>query len=327
VARHECPGLLLGAHGVAPSKSSLARRVARVLDGKSVRGPVARSFALGALTGAILVAAPLAALTLIPGGSKDAKSVSPALAKSAPSSVAAVAAVPTDLPSIIADGVSTAVTAVTPPTQAEAAQQARTASIAQAIAGATKARDVALVQAAQVSAQARAVAKAHAMDNGQIDRIIQMKAAGITPEYVQAMRVVAPRLRELEPANFAGIHSLGVTPEFARDLAAAGLRNLSADDLAEARAVGVTGDYARGMAAAGVPPNIDDYVQLRAVGVPVHYVVSVRKSGLPVRDADKIVEMWAVGVKPADMKARGKVHVDADPDPDPEDDSDPDPDG
>jgi beta-lactamase regulating signal transducer with metallopeptidase domain len=35
VARHECPGLLLGAHGVAPSKSSLARRVARVLDGKS----------------------------------------------------------------------------------------------------------------------------------------------------------------------------------------------------------------------------------------------------------------------------------------------------
>ena len=30
VARHECPGLLLGAHGVAPSKGSLARRVARV---------------------------------------------------------------------------------------------------------------------------------------------------------------------------------------------------------------------------------------------------------------------------------------------------------
>ena len=45
VARHECPGLLLGAHGVAPSKSSLARRVARVLDGKSVRGPAAGSFA------------------------------------------------------------------------------------------------------------------------------------------------------------------------------------------------------------------------------------------------------------------------------------------
>ena len=59
VARHECPGLLLGAHGVAPSRNSLARRVARVLDGKLVRGPAARSFALGVLTGAVLIAAPL----------------------------------------------------------------------------------------------------------------------------------------------------------------------------------------------------------------------------------------------------------------------------
>src|SRR5205085_583855 len=47
VARHECPGLLLGAHGVAPSKSSLARRVQRVLDGKLMRGPVARPFGIG----------------------------------------------------------------------------------------------------------------------------------------------------------------------------------------------------------------------------------------------------------------------------------------
>ena len=73
VARHECPGLLLGAHGVAPSKSSLARRVARVLDGKSVRGPAARSFALGVFVGAVLVAAPLAALTVAPAGTKESK--------------------------------------------------------------------------------------------------------------------------------------------------------------------------------------------------------------------------------------------------------------
>ena len=73
VARHECPGLLLGAHGVAPSKSSLARRVARVLDGKSVRGPVARCFAFGVFAGAVLVAAPLAALTLTPAAPKAPK--------------------------------------------------------------------------------------------------------------------------------------------------------------------------------------------------------------------------------------------------------------
>ena len=83
VARHECPGLLLGAHGVAPSKGSLARRVARVLDGASVRGPAARSFAAGVFVGAVAIAAPLAALTLTPKGTaENAKLAAAAAAKS-----------------------------------------------------------------------------------------------------------------------------------------------------------------------------------------------------------------------------------------------------
>ena len=73
VARHDSPGLLLGAHGVAPSKSSLARRVARVLDSKIMRGPVAGSFAAGVFVGAVAIAAPLAALTLVPNGTSSAR--------------------------------------------------------------------------------------------------------------------------------------------------------------------------------------------------------------------------------------------------------------
>src|SRR5690242_6434897 len=110
VARHECPGLLLGAHGVAPSKSSLARRVARVLDGKSVRGPVARGFAFGMFAGAVLIAATLAALTLTPGGPTLAKP----LAKGGQlpryyGRPVTMPDMPTDLPHIIASGVSTSV--------------------------------------------------------------------------------------------------------------------------------------------------------------------------------------------------------------------------
>src|SRR5262249_46331041 len=112
VARHECPGLLLGAHGVAPSKSSLARRVARVLDGKSVRGPAARSFALGVFSGAVLVAAPLAALTLTPAAPKTVAKAPSRVAASEPVTpyYPATPEVPTDLPHIIAKGVSTSVT-------------------------------------------------------------------------------------------------------------------------------------------------------------------------------------------------------------------------
>ena len=53
VARHQCRGTLLGAHGVAPSKSSLGRRVRRVLDQSPARGPSGRSWVAGFATGMV----------------------------------------------------------------------------------------------------------------------------------------------------------------------------------------------------------------------------------------------------------------------------------
>jgi beta-lactamase regulating signal transducer with metallopeptidase domain len=66
VARHECRGILLASHGVAPGRNSLSRRVRRVLDSSLPRTPVARGFAAGLALGVVAAAAPLAALTLVP---------------------------------------------------------------------------------------------------------------------------------------------------------------------------------------------------------------------------------------------------------------------
>ena len=110
VARHECSGLLLGAHGVAPSRSSLARRVARVLDSASRRGPVARPFALGVFVGAVVIAAPLAALNL--GPAKQASSTKTAAGQAINMNspyYTGSSNGPADLPHIIAQGVSTSV--------------------------------------------------------------------------------------------------------------------------------------------------------------------------------------------------------------------------
>jgi beta-lactamase regulating signal transducer with metallopeptidase domain len=343
VARHECPGLLLGAHGVAPSKNSLARRVARVLDGKSARGPVAQSFALGAFVGAVLIAAPLAALTLTPGGSE--KQVIAPRAASALAEIDTskpyypVTEPPADLPHIIARGVSTSVATVKAAVAAdsvEEARQARAEAIAEAAAEARSARRDALVEAAQAVKEARQAVRVKVLSNPHIDRIIEMKAVGVTPEYVNALRAAQPRLRAMEASEFAGLRSVGVSPEYARDLAAAGFRNLDANELSEARAIGLTGEYARGLASAGIPLDLDDYVQLRAVGVPLDYVRSIRRAGYSVRDADKIVQMWAVGVRPQDLgiaprgaaspKVRSRVVPPLPPrTPDPNDDSDGDP--
>jgi len=257
VARHECPGLLLGAHGVAPSRSSLARRVARVLDGKSVRGPVAGSFAVGVFVGAVLVAAPLAALTLTPAGAIQSKSRSSTVSASEPGSAyyPATPEEPTDLPHIIAKGVSTsvstAVAAVVPsvavadnggdfrivaPSGAKVSISHGTTIVASAT-GATltvyppdssgRSRVVAVAPngATAVSyasgAEAAAMAGASEARRGQesaIDRAVALKFVGVTPEYAASMKSVLPQLR-LSSDDLVELKAVGVTPEFIQERA------------------------------------------------------------------------------------------------------------
>jgi bla regulator protein blaR1 len=296
VARHECPGLLLGAHGVAPSKNSLARRVARVLDGKSVRGPVASSFGLGVFSGAVLVAAPLAALTLTPAAPKAAKAASGSVA-SREASLADYprpSEVPADLPSIIADGVSTSVsTAVAAATSA--AQYQSAAERAEAAREAQKDRADAIREARDAAREARSEAR-DAYGNDPIHRAIEIKVLGVTPEYIGAMRAAAPRLANLAVGDFTGMKAVGVTPQFARDLAAAGFPAITADELMEARAIGLSGGYVRAMRSAGVQGDLDDFVQLRAVGVDPAFAVRVKASGIRVLRVDDLVELRALGV-------------------------------
>jgi len=338
VARHECPGLLLGAHGVAPSKSSLARRVARVLDGKSTRGPVARPFALGVFAGAVLVAAPLAALTLTPTKPKPVKVA--ALKTASGQTIApyypetqATPELPADLGHIIASGVSTSVhTAVAAASVIAPGVVARSSGdfhsegpngatvdsvngtiTSRAPSGATSivyppdangrrkivarapngATSVTYVDAREELDRAK---RAERRRNPEIDRIIEMKAVGVTPEYIGAMRAAVPRLRSLDFGDFTGLKAVGVTPEYARSLVEAGFPSITADELTEARAVGVTGEYVRALRNVGVRGDLDDFVQLRAVGVDPAFAARVKASGIKTIDADDLVELRALGV-------------------------------
>jgi len=292
VARHECPGLLLGAHGVAPSKSSLARRVARVLDGRTVRGPVARSFAAGVFVGAVAVAAPLAALTLTPKAPEPTKKASSATAAAAPVDTSkpyySPSEAPTDLPSIIAQGVKTAVNAaVTSQTSAEDARQ-------DALDQAADAREAAIEAAQEAAGEAREAAK-DAVRSAHDGRGIGLQAMGITPDYVAAMRATAPQFARLQPSEFAGMRAVGVTPQYTRELIGAGFPNISSDDIVGARAIGLSGSYVRAMKSAGVRGDLDDFVQLRAMGIDPGFAQRARKGGNGTIDADDLVEQRALG--------------------------------
>jgi hypothetical protein len=122
-----------------------------------------------------------------------------------------------------------------------------------------------------------------------------MKAVGVTPEYIGAMRAAVPRLGALDFDDFAQLRAVGVTPEFARDLIAAGFPSISGNELTEARAVGVTGAYVRAIRSTGLQGDIDDFIELRAVGVDPAFAARVKASGVKVRDAEDLVELRVIG--------------------------------
>jgi beta-lactamase regulating signal transducer with metallopeptidase domain len=73
IARHECRGLLLGAHGVAPGKGSLTRRVKRVLDAALERAPGGWKWSSAAAFFAAGMTVPVAALQFVSPTIAEAK--------------------------------------------------------------------------------------------------------------------------------------------------------------------------------------------------------------------------------------------------------------
>ena len=76
-ARHESRALLLAANGVAPGRGSLKRRIARVLDTGVRRSPMAAAWSSICGAAAILITAPLAAVTLADPSQPSGAATSP----------------------------------------------------------------------------------------------------------------------------------------------------------------------------------------------------------------------------------------------------------
>jgi beta-lactamase regulating signal transducer with metallopeptidase domain len=328
VARHECRGILIGAHGVAPAKNSLARRVKRVLDGAVKRAPGGWRWGSAAAFFAAGMAVPVAALNLVP---------------------ATVAAPTGSVPTAIGPHLAQAVTglASAPAAPAEAAPPQTIASANGAIAmtgtnGGTivtrkdgrvvlagpsggvievypadssgRRRTVltgpngSVIQYADASAVpglAAAIAgtPGSSRQKSAIDRAIELKAVGVTPEYVASIRSVAPQLH-LNHDDIVQLKAVGVTPDFIQELARLGYRNVDADEITGAYAVGVREDYIRSLAAAGYGRiSLDDLTQLKAVGVTANDVERFRRAGFTRIDVDKLVELKTLGITPEELRA------------------------
>jgi beta-lactamase regulating signal transducer with metallopeptidase domain len=332
VARHECRGFLIGAHGVAPARNSLARRVKRVLDGAAKRAPGGWRWGSAAAFFAAGMAVPVAALNLVPArmappvepakyaptkgqyyssNSTDAATATVAAATAAASSAASAASGPGDAvvrspngDTVMTDAGTTVIKShngatitVYPP---DASGRRRTvlhgaggSVVEYADANAVPGLTVALAAPPAPPRPPRT----------PVDRAIELKASGVTPEYVAAIRAAAPQLR-FDDDEILEMKAVGVTPAFIQALGQLGYRHVDADEIAGAYAVGVREDYVRGLASVGYGRlSLDDLTQLKAVGVTPADVERYRRAGFNHLDVDRLIQLKTLGITPEELRA------------------------
>ncbi|MEI4505729.1 M56 family metallopeptidase [Sphingopyxis sp. CCNWLW253] len=234
-ARHDNQGALLAAHGVAPGKDSLKRRITRVLDGSLKRGPASASWILMSLVVLAGVTAPLAAFsaTAKPAATADVHSVVASTTKQTTSvtSASAVAAQ--------AAAVEVAATATSKPLSAEQ-----------------------LVGMRAVGVTPEYVEKMRESGGSMdADEIISAKASGIDPAYIRQMRDVIPGA---DFDELVGARHVGVNAAFARDMKSH-FPDIGVDDLIALKAMGVDCDFVTDMQKSGVRMrDANDAIELRA---------------------------------------------------------------
>jgi bla regulator protein BlaR1 len=231
-ARHDNQGTLLAAHGVAPGKDSLKRRITRVLDGSLKRGPASASWMLMSLVVLAGITAPLAAF------SATAK---PEATEASRTSVAS----------------TTRAATITSSSSAAATKGANdTAAVAKPL----SAEELVSMRAVGVTPEYVAEMREH-KPAITADEIIGAKAAGVDPAYIKTMRGIFPGTDIDELVGAAALH---IEPRFARDMKSH-FPDISIDDVIALRAMGIDCDFVIDMQKAGVKMrSADDAIELRA---------------------------------------------------------------
>ena len=269
VARHEARGLLLGAHGVAPSRDSLRRRVGRVLDTTLARERAGPAWMTGFGMGMLVMAAPLAALTVAPRSDTTvAAQTTRRTSLTATTITGETVDVPTDGRTVVRQRDGSTVTILPPDAQGRHPAILRSPTGATVhIADSNAATFPAPPPPPPPPARPEHTNRDPDQVGGPLDTDVAMRATGVTPQYVAQMQAAAPWLGHLTNDDAVALAATGVTPAYVGELTAAGVRPADRDELLGVRAVGVTGAYARSLASAGFRGGVDRLIEMRALGV------------------------------------------------------------
>ncbi len=293
VARHENRGLLLGAHGVAPGKNSLRRRVARVLDKTPARGPSGPSWVAGFTAGMMVMAAPLAAVTFGPARASDQPAAATAKTATTPTSWSTRAGEPPnqlstepqhvvlrDHGSALADAVDGLHDDASSGWRADAAKADAppfpgSPEFAGAMAqwGAEFGQRFADAFTGQTVRPVTPVVPMPPRAPQGFNFTYDFDNDSFTAKYPQ---YGGKPLSEREVAAMAG-----VTDEFRKEMAQAGFPNAALGELVQAVSQGVTADYIEDLRSAGFNgASLGAFAQARTVGLSADYIEGLREAGM-----------------------------------------------
>lgn len=250
-------GAALAAHGVAPGKGSLKRRLSRVLD-RSVRREPARPVQVAAgLLAAAALALPLAAFTPMHERSLTHQGAG------SPATPAFEAADPDPNPVDTGAELSPA---------EEAAMEA----------------EIEAEAAAEEGPQNREPSTGAQAGAGRLspEALASMRLHGVTPEWIAALEQELPWIRSLSAGQLTNLAIHDVTPEWVREMRGAGYDRLSYGQITSMAVHGVDAAWVRDLASAGLTDlSIDQLVGLRIAGVDSRYARRMEAEGITGVDA------------------------------------------
>lgn len=280
VARHDCRAVLVGAHGVAPGKNSLKRRVRRILDSQASRSPASPLKSMVLMGTLLLASAPLAALTLVP--------VSELIVSTT------IAQVPAAEPIATADVTATTISAAAQEVDASTDRSKLRYTVSDA--ARQQLREQTAARFAVDDSYWRSMRTVlHDLDGDDMDMLVDLYLSGADQAYVRAMQSEGVRFGNA--GEVIATKTNAVDRTYIRVLQPYSIDVTNAGELIALRTNGVTSDYLRSMTAAGLEAaSGGEWIALASNGVDAGYIEMLKRFDVRNVGAGTLIALHSKGV-------------------------------
>ena len=133
--------------------------------------------------------------------------------------------------------------------------------------------------------------------NNDLNTLVSLKSLGVTPEYAKSMGAAGlgkPTVHEL-----ITLKSLGVTPEYVAGLKQSGIAPKDFHEVVTEKSLGVTPEYAAEMKQKGFGDlNVHELIRMKSLGVTPEYAAEMKQKGFGNLNVHELISLKAQGMTP-----------------------------